>query len=125
METVFIIALGVVLGLILLVQWRAFHLARRQRGEPAPAEAAGRSLPTVYYFHHPRCAPCRSLTPRIDALSAQHPGQVLKVDIAQQAELAAAFHVRATPTTLLVKDGRVEEVLLGPQSAKRLEALLR
>jgi len=124
METVFVLVLGGILALILVSQWRALSLARRQRGDPAPPQAAGCVLPTVYYFHSPRCAPCRSLSPRIDALAQRHPGQVITVDVSEDPAQAASFHVRATPTTVLVKDGLIVEVLLGPQSAKRLEALL-
>jgi len=115
--------------LMLGLQLSAWLGARRQRGRPAPdyaqwlPEALQACPRLLVYFHSPRCGPCRSMTPVIDELARHHAG-VVKVDVADRPALAMAFGIRATPTVVLVADGTVREVLLGPQRRDRLEKLL-
>jgi thioredoxin-like negative regulator of GroEL len=60
----------------------------------------------------------------IEALAADHPGRVQIIDVGEQPDLALALGIRATPTTLWLKDGHIQQALLGATSRKRLEALL-
>ena len=78
----------------------------------------------MIYFYSPKCSPCRRMTPIIDQLSERHTC-VYKVDILQDRETALAFNIRATPTTILIKDNRVLEVTLGAKTQTQLETLLR
>lgn len=116
----------VLVGAIVLFQLNIYLQSKRMVGRQAPqvGESAvpdqGREL---IYFHSPRCGPCRRMTPVIDALADQ--GEpVISVDISRDLESARKYNVRATPTTILVQDGRIEKVLLGPQSPKKLKSLL-
>ncbi|OOZ38720.1 hypothetical protein BOW53_14445 [Solemya pervernicosa gill symbiont] len=77
----------------------------------------------LFYFHSPRCGPCRTMTPEIEAL-AEKRSCIIKLDVSRDINAAMALGVRATPTVVLVKDGAVEKVLLGGQSIEKLEALL-
>ena len=124
MNTIFLILVVAVVAFILFMQWRVFAAGKRLTGRPAPEGARHDPRGVVYYFHHPRCGPCRQMGPVIDEVAAAHPEQVVKVNLAEDPALAQAFGVLATPTTLLVKDGRITEVIIGARSARRIAALL-
>lgn len=122
---IFIGVLGLFVALILFSQWRIAHMSRGLRGQPAPAEAQSHPQGILYYFYSPHCGPCRTMGPVIDRMTETHPGQVIKVDVGEEPALAAAFHISGTPTTLLIRDGAIAEVMLGAKSQKRLERLLQ
>lgn len=84
-----------------------------------PGIAAG--SPSLVYFFSEHCPPCRQMTPVVDGLAAER-GGVHKVDVATRREVARLFGVHATPTTFVVKEGRIVRALLG---ARRRETLLR
>lgn len=113
----------------LLLQLRVFLRERRLRGQDAPSlegpmdaklRARGRVL---LYFYSPSCGPCRSMTPVVDRL-AESRDNVFKFDVSATPDMARRFNVMATPTTVLVQDGRIAQVMLGPQGEKKLAALL-
>lgn len=108
--------------LILMPLW-TYLAARRQIGRPIESQGGGEG-DRMIYFYSPRCGPCRSMTPIIDRLSEQNP-HIYKVDVLQDHETARAFSIRATPTTILVKNNRVLDVSLGAKNQRQLEALLR
>lgn len=84
-------------------------------GIDAPAGAS------LVYFFSEHCPPCREMTPIVDRLAGER-DRIYKVDVTERRGVARLFGVRATPTTFVVKDGRIVRTLLG---AKRREALLR
>ncbi|ROR35045.1 thioredoxin family protein [Inmirania thermothiophila] len=107
---------ALVAGLQLALWWRMRRaVGRRLEGLPA-----GRRL---YYFHSPRCGPCRGVTPVVARLAAER-GDVELVDVSAEPETARRFGVLATPAFVLVEGGRVVQVLVGAQSERRLRALL-
>lgn len=79
--------------------------------------------PALVYFHSPTCGPCRAMTPVIHELS-QEGRPVHVVDVSRDPYTAQQFGVMGTPTTLLVRRGRVEQALVGPQAPGRLRELL-
>ena len=119
----------VLAGTILLFRLHLYLQSKRLEGKAAPAlEAAGReglqtAGPTLIYFHSPQCGPCKKMTPLIEELVASHEN-VVSVDVSRELETARKYQIRAVPTTVLVRDGRVQKVLLGFQSLKRLNGLL-
>jgi thioredoxin-like negative regulator of GroEL len=64
------------------------------------------------YCHSAHCAPCRRLTPALAELEQGH-AHLYRLDIGTHPALARRLGVRATPTTLLVEDGRVLKVIVG------------
>lgn len=99
------------------------------RGKPAPdfnpllsANQRGRDR-FLIYFHSPGCIMCRAMTPVIDRLAAVR-DDVIKVDAAASLDVARGFGIRGTPTTVLVRDGRIERVLVGAKTESQIRALL-
>jgi thioredoxin-like negative regulator of GroEL len=63
------------------------------------------------------------MTPLIDELTKSH-DRVIKIDVQQDQTTTQSLGVRATPTTLLIKDNVVQQVLQGARSKKKLAQLV-
>jgi len=119
------ILLLVVTAFMILVPMLTYLSARRQLGRPVDSAAKGGGEgDRLIYFYSPTCGPCRSMTPIIDQLARDNP-RVFKVNVMEDLETARAFNIRATPTTVLVKDERVLDIVLGAKGQKQLESLLK
>ena len=102
---------------------------RAKRGQAAPdlegefgrvVDSGGSSL---FYFHSPGCRACLPMNPIIDKLKRDN-SNVFKIDISSQMAVARKFGVMGTPATVLVRQGKIAEFLIGPQSEKKLIQLL-
>lgn len=89
----------------------------------ARATAAGRVL---VKFTGAWCPPCKAIEPTLDALRADNADvTVVVVDTDDSPELGARFGVRALPTLLMFRDGRVTGQLVGNQPRATLDAFIR
>lgn len=77
----------------------------------------------LVYWHTPACGPCKTMGPVIDELR-QDGAPVVKLEVSKHLELARELGIKATPTLLLVKNGRVEQVLIGSCTPSQLRKLL-
>jgi len=104
--------------------------ARQMRGRPVPEINAllnskqKASTRLLVYFWSQRCVMCNGMSKIIDELAESHDG-ILKVDIMHNMEITAEFGIMGTPSLVLVKDGKIEQMLVGaktkPQILKILE----
>ncbi len=77
-------------------------------------------------FHADWCAPCRAQGPIVDAL-AQATGDravVAKVDVEAEPALASLLQIRALPTLILFKGGRIARRFTGLTDRDTLAAAL-
>lgn len=123
------IVLVLIFGGLLFFQWQIARKAMRAEGQPvgdldpvidAKMKERGKVL---LYFFSPNCGPCRTMTPVIGRLTGSH-DNVFKLDVSQSLGLARKLGVMATPTVMLLADGRIASVHLGSMSEKNIEALL-
>ena len=77
----------------------------------------------IVYFHSPSCHVCKMQTPIITSLQKKYEN-VFDIDISKDYNSAKIFGVKATPTTVLVKDGIIQNVLLGAKPESVIEKLL-
>jgi thioredoxin 1 len=107
---------------LILVPLLTYRSAKRQIGHRVAAES-GETEDQLVYFYSDSCPPCKQMTPIIDNLAAHH-NTISKVDIKTDPEAARQYKIRATPTLILVKDGVIDDILLGVKKASQIETLL-
>jgi thioredoxin 1 len=64
------------------------------------------------------------MSPMVEALRRSG-APIVALDATREPEACAAFGVMATPTTLIIRDGVVADVMLGVVRKDQLEAALR
>ena len=125
------IAIGVLLlvGFLLGVQLFALYKARRIKGRPVTGltgplgEAVNAGRPVLAYFFSPSCAACVRQTPVVQRLQQEYP-DVFAVNVSENVETARHLGVMGTPSIVLIREGAVQEFLLGFQPEARLKSLL-
>lgn len=121
--------LGVLVLIPSIVQFTLIRRSRRIEGTtlpPAPEPLAKhlRNHPTsLIYFYSARCMACQDMTPVIDELVAKHPN-VIKLNVTDMPDFARGVGLVATPSSVLIKNGKAVKILTGYNSRKAMEKLL-
>ncbi|XP_014243152.1 thioredoxin, mitochondrial-like [Cimex lectularius] len=78
--------------------------------------------PVIVDFFATWCNPCKALTPRIENVIAEKNGEVhlAKVDIDEHTDLALDYDVGSVPVLIAIRNGKVEERLVGLQDTDKL-----
>ncbi|MES9939436.1 MAG: thioredoxin family protein [Candidatus Thiodiazotropha sp. 6PLUC2] len=116
------IILLLIASYLILVPLLTYLSAKRQIGQKVATDGQ-QAKDQLIYFYSDNCPPCKTMTPVIDELSERH-DNISKIDVKRDPEAARAYKVRATPTLILVKDGFIDDILLGAKNASQLETLL-
>ncbi len=78
----------------------------------------------LVYFFSPGCRACKYQTPIIKELQSSDKN-IFDVDISKDMQTAKVFGIKATPTTILVENGIVKQVMLGVKQKEDLKTYLR
>ena len=73
------------------------------------AEVLKSAEPVLVDFHAVWCGPCKAMAPALDQVAAEMKGKikVVKVDVDENPKVTGTYGIRAMPTLLIFKDGKV------------------
>jgi thioredoxin len=89
-------------------------------------EVLGSDKPVLVDFWAEWCAPCRMLSPAVEAVAGEYAGRakVGKVNVDENQSVTSRYNIRSIPTLLVFKNGEIKEQIVGTTSKDNLAKLL-
>ncbi len=71
------------------------------------------------------CGPCQMVSPTVDRIAEENPQYTVgKVNVDEQPELAAAFHIESIPTLVVLKNGKITNIAVGVKPKEQILEML-
>jgi thioredoxin 1 len=85
------------------------------------------SAPILVDFWAPWCAPCRAMTPAVEAVAQKLEGRakVYKLNVDDNPSVSPRFNIKGIPTLIVFKDGKEANRFVGLASTAQIEALVQ
>ena len=89
------------------------------------SEVLNSNKPVLLDFYADWCGPCRMVGPIVSEIANdRNDVKVGKINVDEQPELAAQFQVMSIPMLAVIKDGKLENQVVGYRSKEQIEAML-
>lgn len=88
-------------------------------------EVLNSNKPVLLDFYADWCGPCRMVGPIVSEIANERSDvKVGKINVDEQPELAAQFQVMSIPMLAVIKNGKLENQVVGYRSKEQIEAML-
>lgn len=89
------------------------------------SEVLNSNKPVLLDFYADWCGPCRMVGPIVSEIANERNDvKVGKINVDEQPELAAQFPVMSIPMLAVIKNGKLENQVVGYRSKEQIEAML-
>ena len=89
------------------------------------SEVLNSNKPVLLHFYADWCGPCRMVGPIVSEIANdRNDVKVGKINVDEQPELAAQFQVMSIPMLAVIKNGKLENQVVGYRSKEQIEAML-
>jgi len=90
------------------------------------AEVIESETPVLVDFWAPWCGPCRVVAPVLEQIADEHQDElrIVKLNVEEYPQTAAAFEVLSIPTMILFQGGQPVKKVIGAYPKKKIEAEL-
>ena len=89
------------------------------------SEVLNSKKPVLLDFYADWCGPCRMVGPIVSEIANERNDvKVGKINVDEQPELAAQFQVMSIPMLAVIKNGNLENQVVGYRSKEQIEAML-
>lgn len=95
------------------------------RKENFVSEVLNSDRPVLLDFYADWCGPCRMVSPIVSEIADERSDiNVGKINVDEQPELAAQFQVMSIPMLAVMKNGKLENQVIGYRPKEQIEAML-
>ncbi len=89
------------------------------------SEVLNSNKPVLLDFYADWCGPCRMVGPIVSEIANERNDvKVGKINVDEQPELAAQFQVMSIPMLAVIKNGKLENQVVGYRSKEQIEAMM-
>ena len=89
------------------------------------SEVLNSNKPVLLDFYADWCGPCRMVGPIVSEIANERSDVTVgKINVDEQPELAAQFQVMSIPMLAVIKNGKLENQVVGYRSKEQIEAML-
>ena len=89
------------------------------------SEVLNSNKPVLLDFYADWCGPCRMVGPIVSEIANERSDvKVCKINVDEQPELASQFQVMSIPMLAVIKNGKLENQVVGYRSKEQIEAML-